>query len=70
MKYRNAVLKYGALSALAVSPAFAATDYSSITSGVDWASVSTAIISVFAAAAAVLVAFTGGKFLLRAIRSV
>lgn len=45
-----------------------APDYTSITTAVDWSTVSTGIITVFAAGAAVLVAFVGGKFLLRAIR--
>ena len=42
------------------------TDYSSITDAAD--SVSTGIIAVFAAVAAVVVVFVGGKFLLRALR--
>ena len=44
------------------------TDYSSITDAAEWGSVSTGIIAVFAAVAAVVVVFVGGKFLLRALR--
>lgn len=74
MKHMNAVKKYAPRLAvvgggLAALPSFATgTDYSAITGAVDWSSVATGIVSIFALGAAVIVAFVGGKFLLRAIR--
>ena len=76
MHYMNVVKKYGSkvaigsavLLATPLAMAQTAPDYSAITSAADWSTVATAIISIFAAGALVLVAFVGGKFLLRAIR--
>jgi hypothetical protein len=69
----NAVKKYGPKLAvvggsLAALPSFAtATDYSGITGAVDFATVATGIVAVFALLAVALVAYKGGKLLLRAI---
>lgn len=73
MKHMNVVKKYltpvlAAGSLMLANTAMAAADYSAITDAADWSTVATAIITVFAAAALVIVAFVGGKFLLRAIR--
>lgn len=71
MKHMKEVLKVGSvagLAALAQNAMAGATDYSAITGAADWSTVTTGIITVFAAGAAVVVAFVGGKFLLRAIR--
>lgn len=74
MKYFNVVKKVaapavGAGVLLATDAAMATgTDYSALTSAADWSSVATGVITVFAAGAAVIVAFVGGKFLLRALR--
>lgn len=59
------------LAALAGTSAAMATgtDYTAITSAVDWSTVATGIVSIMALGAAVIVAFVGGKFLIRAIRS-
>lgn len=66
----NKLLKYvvpgAGLSALAGN-AMAVTDYSSITAAVDFADVATGIVGVLAAVALVMVAFKGGKMLIRAI---
>jgi hypothetical protein len=73
MKSMNVANKVGALVALVVGFGFAgiasatAPDYSSITSAVDFAAVSTAIITVLAAVALVLVAYKGGKLLMKAL---
>lgn len=45
-----------------------AADYSAITGAVDWEDVATAIITIVAAGALVVVAFIGAKLLIRAIK--
>ena len=46
----------------------AGIDYTTLTSSVDFTTATTAVLSVFAALALILVAFKGGKLVLRAIR--
>jgi hypothetical protein len=73
MNIRNMLLKIAApvtgLASLAgASSAMAVTDYSAITDAVDFGTVATAIVTVLAAVAVVLIAFKGGKLLLAAVR--
>lgn len=57
-----------AVAGATAAPLAVAQDYTAITDAVDWSTVITGIITVLASVAAVLVAWVGGKFLLRAIR--
>lgn len=71
MKHAVAVAVLGVIGVLSAPLAMAqatAPDYSAITEAADWSTVATAVITIFAAGALVIVAFVGGKFLLRAIR--
>ena len=67
-RYGRIAVAVGSAAALPVMAQTTGTDYSAITGAVDWSSVATGIVTVFAAGATVIVAFVGGKFLLRAIR--
>lgn len=56
------------LGSMVGSSAAMAADYTAITDAVDFTDVATAIVTVLAAVALVLIAFKGGKLLLAAIR--
>jgi len=70
MNFLKKLLAVVAVPSLAItsSAAMAVTDYSEITDAVDFATVATAIVTVLAAVAVVLIAFKGGKLLLAAVR--
>jgi hypothetical protein len=72
MKFMQKLYGAATLVVLTVAPglALAQSIYDPIENAVDWASVSTAVIAIFALGAVVLVAFKGGKMLLKAIRGV
>jgi hypothetical protein len=58
----------GAMLAPALSFAQSSDPYAAIVSAANWSQVTTDVVTVFAAFAAVVVVFTGGRMLLKAIR--
>lgn len=66
---RNTLLSLVLVGLASISPsAFAVTDYSAITGAVDFATVATGVVAVFALVAVVLVAMKGGRMLMSAIK--
>ncbi|TJY55758.1 hypothetical protein E4T66_20470 [Sinimarinibacterium sp. CAU 1509] len=74
MKYANVAKKYGVRLGTAVAasaatvPAFAVTDYSSLTTAVDWADVGTALLAVGVAIIGIVVVMKGIKMIVRAVK--
>ncbi|MBN6710272.1 hypothetical protein JFL47_11395 [Haemophilus haemoglobinophilus] len=64
--FKKVLISLSAL--LAVSAANAAPDYSSLTSGIDFSSASTAVIAIAAAIAGVLVVVKGARLVLGMLR--
>lgn len=57
-----------AVSSMPMLAMAAPVDYTAITEAVDWSSVVTGVIAILALGAAVIVAFMGGKMLVKAIK--